>query len=74
MTIKPTIGRIVHYTTVDGQKWPAIIVEVNLPGFIEDTVSLAVFQPGSSTICPERFVGYNEDGAYGTWRWPPREG
>jgi hypothetical protein len=72
--MKPTIGRIVHYTNLgdkDGKYPPetqaALVTGLNA----DETVSLWVFYKTGFFSMPS--VKFDVDGARGTWRWPPRE-
>lgn len=81
-TIRPTVGRIVHYTNLgdkDGKYPPeiqaAIVTRVNADG----TLGLWVFYPTGFFFCPSVRQSSN-DGATaesrmerGCWHWPPRE-
>jgi hypothetical protein len=70
--MKPTIGRIVHYTNLgdkDGRFPPetqaAIITGVNDDG----TVALHIFYKTGQFDMPA--VPYSETPARGHWNWPP---
>lgn len=77
--MKPTIGRIVHYTNLgdrDGKYPPevqaAIITGVNADG----TVALHVFYKTGQfdmATCAETTLPAGSDGARGKWCWPARE-
>ncbi len=61
--MNPTVGRIVHYHSVSGDR-PAIVTQVNDSG----TIILTVFythETCAGLICHE-----GED--LGCWSWPPR--
>lgn len=77
--MKPTVGRIVHYTNLgdrDGRYPPqvqaAIITGVNDDG----TVALHIFyktgQFDMQTV-PKSDAAPGSDAARGHWNWPPRE-
>lgn len=78
--MKPTIGRIVHYTNLgdrDGkyppEKQAALITGVN----VDETVSLHVFyRTGGFDMPAVEHAGLAEAGseeARGMWQWPARE-
>lgn len=77
--MKPSIGRIVHYTNLgdrDGKFPPevqaAIITGVNADG----TVALHVFYKAGQFDMPsvtQTSVPAGTDGARGCWTWPARE-
>lgn len=61
---RPTIGRIVWYTDLDGSFIPAIVTEVGELGF-----RVTAFQPSGvvmSRLCTE------EGTEPGQWQWPPK--
>lgn len=66
--MKPTVGRIVHYTMRDdGEICAALIVDVLPSG----DCTLKVFP-----VChDERYIQakYSEEPRVGRWHWPPRE-
>lgn len=65
---KPSIGRIVHYADPKtGEPRAAIITFVDKDF---EHVTLQVFFVGDSG--PVFDVPFQEAGAPGTWRWPPR--
>lgn len=69
--MKPTIGRIVHYTHEVDIISPAIITE------IDDRVSLHVFMTnGSAGLNDVEFTEApaGTEAAVGKWAWPAREG
>jgi hypothetical protein len=62
--MKPTIGRIVHYQTADGDTLPAMIVRVH-----SDTcVNLKVFQDSTESSRHETSVIKGTSPR--TWAWP----
>jgi hypothetical protein len=75
MSQKPTVGRIVHYTSdvMEEDPWPAIIVFVSA---VESTggvplVNLAAFD-NTGRSRPLLGVAYSETPKPGCWSWPPR--
>lgn len=70
---KPTIGRIVHYTSLDGEIRAAIITGlVESPGTPEGTVSLFIF--GKPGHYDQLSVPFSEHVySAGHWNWPPRD-
>lgn len=71
--MKPTIGRIVHYTNLgdaDGkyppEQQPAIIVRVN----DDETVGLHIFYPTGQFDMAK--VPFSEEYKRGHWSWPPK--
>ena len=81
--MKPTIGRIVHFTLADGQVRPALIVRtwpeitayndgVNLQIFMDDN---AQGNGNDSTPSPmwKTSVQRADEPTPGCWNWPPRE-
>jgi hypothetical protein len=71
---KPTIGRIVHYITKDGNELPAIIVA--LSNFTpERWVYLKAFVWGDRGEDISDFAVYNGENkkAVRTWHWPERQ-
>lgn len=78
--MKPTIGRIVHYTNLgdrDG-KYPPSIVAAIVTGINEDgTIALHCFYRAGqfdmqAVPFTEELAG--TEGARGKWRWPPKVG
>lgn len=71
--MKPTVGRIVHYTNLgdrDG-KYPPSVQAAIVTGLNDDgTVSLHVLLPSAEFT--EEPAG--SEGARGRWSWPPRVG
>lgn len=79
--MKPTVGRIVHYTNLgdrDGKYPPevqaALITGVNVDG----TVSLHVFyktgQFDMPSVAQSESAAAGSEHARGRWNWPSREG
>ena len=74
--MKPTIGRIVHYTAPGQDVRAALITGVNPDG----TVALRVFsamradEDEALLAVPESGYGAGEYESYGMWAWPAREG
>ena len=72
--MKPSIGRIVHYSygTPGGEYKPepraAIITEISANG--DSRVGLCVLNPTGMFF--NREVAYSEAPAPGHWSWPPR--
>ena len=66
--MKPTIGRIVHYT-IDGAGVvvPAIVVKV----YTEEVVNIRVFTNDGENPAHKTSVKKGEQP--GCWNWPPRE-
>lgn len=67
-TVKPTIGKIVHFIGTDGLTYAAIVTAVR-----EDpsraVIDLAVFYP----VCIDRLHGIpqqREPAELGCWKWP----
>lgn len=76
--MKPTIGRIVHYTNLgdrDG-KYPPTVQAAIITGVNEDgTVSLHVFyKTGQFDLasCQQTEAVAGSEDARGRWSWPPR--
>lgn len=74
--MKPTIGRIVLYTTIAGKVWPAIVTEVEDFEESDETpdpevVALTAFPPGQGNY-PARGICRGDEGEPGSWHWPPR--
>lgn len=78
--MKPTVGRIVHYTNLgdkDGRFPPeqqaAIITKVEFGNMTnpEPKVSLHIFYPTGQFDMQN--VPYSEKYERGHWTWPPRE-
>lgn len=70
--MKPTIGRIVHYTNLGAHVAPAMITEVNDDG----TVTLHVFYKNGQVDLPRIERAKQPAGsveAEGKWQWPDRE-
>lgn len=74
---KPTVGRIVLYQrhgSPNGQHKsepsPAIITEVT--DAVNEVVTVTVFNPNG--IYFNHGTQHDENGAPGTWRWPPLAG
>lgn len=63
--MKPTIGRIVHFQTLDGQTLPAIVTRV----FSDTCVNLEVFGVNTESRFPTSVCMGGESGE---WSWPPR--
>jgi hypothetical protein len=77
--MKPTIGRIVHYTNLgdrDGKYPPQIVAAIVTKINDDGTVALKVFYPTGTLDCPN-VPGTDEpagsDAARGKWAWPARE-
>lgn len=67
---KPTVGRIVHFLTEEGETLPAIITKVN----DDDTVNLQAFtnnEHGNSVALLKTIVHGKKERQ---WSWPPRDG
>lgn len=80
---KPTLGRIVRYVGKYGiQATRAAIVSCTTADIVpggdvapldsDMHVHLTVFTPGEAGMFPEMNIPYDENGAPGTWCWPPR--
>ncbi len=79
---KPSIGRIVEYTALDGVRCPAIVSDVLVYDFSK--IRIVAFLRESAVdvhagvIAPEAnvraitAVPFDIDGSNGTWRYPPR--
>ena len=74
--MKPTIGRIVHYTNLgdaDGKYPPttqaAIITKIDDPADPDGKVTLKVFYPTGIFDCT---VPFSAEPKRGHWSWPPR--
>lgn len=72
--MKPSIGRIVHYTTGDGVLLPAMVTAVKKGS----AVNLHVFQDGEAhravslpSYCAVN-VPFSEEGDPNTYKWPTR--
>ncbi|MHB1418474.1 MAG: hypothetical protein ACYCX4_02640 [Bacillota bacterium] len=65
---KPTVGRIVHFKTEEGETLPAIISKVE-----DDVVYLRVFTNDPGRPAP-LFEGVKQGKKKGQWDWPPRDG
>jgi hypothetical protein len=78
--MKPTIGRIVHYTNLgdrDGRYPPQIIAALVTKINDDGTVALKTFYPTGTFDLPsvlETEEAAGSDGARGKWCWPAREG
>jgi hypothetical protein len=73
MQSKPSVGRIVHFTSplsASGKPLAAIVTGVN----DDDTVSLTVFPPGTGELIFENVpcAPNATEPARGYWNWPPR--
>lgn len=69
---KPTVGRIVHYITKDGNELPAIIVAIS--SFTpEQWLYLKAFVWGDKGDDTSEFAIYSEEKKIRTWHWPERE-
>lgn len=67
---KPTIGRIVHFKTEEGDVLAAVIVGVN-----EDkTVNLNVFTNNDVSQPVIRIKNIEQGEGEKKWSWPPRDG
>lgn len=65
--MKPTIGRIVHYS-LNGSFFPAMIIAVN-----QVSVDLTVFGTYGQILAYQS-VSFDETRTKGEhWSWPPRE-
>lgn len=81
--MKPTVGRIVHYTSSDGAVRPAMVVATNDDG----TCNLQVFRDGANDdrdpdltddaldagLTWKTSIPEGEPGMRGKWTWPSRE-
>lgn len=71
--MKPTIGRIVHWTAQDGTSLPAIIVAIDRVPPVWDC-HLQVFSKGPVFAATAQ---QEDEGCanytVGHWHWPPRE-
>ncbi len=63
----PTVGRIVIFTTADGTKLPAIVVNVHS----ETTVNLQIFQDRGGDAAVHG-TSIDEGTGPNTWAWPER--
>jgi hypothetical protein len=71
--MKPTIGRIVHYTNLgdkDGKYPPEIQAAVITGVNTDETVSLKIFYKTGIFDMPA--VPYSEKSERGHWSWPPK--
>lgn len=79
--MKPTVGRIVHYTPFDNEApgpWAAVITLVSTidetaqKGGVVPIVNLTLFPPYGIAEVPSLGVAYSEEPKPGCWSWPPR--
>ena len=68
--MQPTIGRIVHYTGLDGIGPRAAIIIGLARWKDDDTIGLNVFYEDGHQAAVRATHSSVED--RGTWRWPPR--
>lgn len=67
---KPTVGRIIHFLTEDGETLPAIITRVG-----EDKkVNLQVFTNSEHGASAALFKNIEQGKGRKQWSWPPRDG
>jgi hypothetical protein len=67
--VRPTVGRIVHYVSMDGHHYAAIVVEVGA-----SSINLTVFSDTPGQVLGIRTTTQDEDDKKaGTWHWPERE-
>jgi len=72
MEVKPTLGRIVHYTLENGQQRPAIVTSADT-----EEIHLLVFCDINDGALPTAYkvgVPFSSTPKPGTWHWPEREG
>lgn len=75
-TVKPSIGRIIHFKSIPNEGEESHIV----PGIVNivdgDDVGAHLFDPvlrtaaHSNTLLGEKLIPYSEGGEPGTWSWP----
>lgn len=70
--MKPSIGRIVHYSTLNGEVFPALITRVHDTGV--GVVALTVFRDDGTSMGISRsrptVATPGSDAAFGCWTWP----
>jgi len=73
--MKPSIGRIVHFVTLDGTHRPAIVVKAGDINVDRQMVDLIVFLDPTidNTIPFQRGVPCGDSKDRRTWHWPERE-
>lgn len=64
------IGRIVHWVTLAGEEYPAVIVRVVNP----EVVHLRIFQDTESVPTLESHAARSDDPTPLRWHWPERAG
>lgn len=67
MTLKPTVGRIVHLVNA-GQHHAAIVVHV----WSDTCVNLSVFDSNGSQYSRSSVPSFGDD-REGSWHWPERD-
>lgn len=68
--MKPTLGRIVHYTDLFGDLWAAIVTGIDDTG----RPHLAVFTGTTTMFLTSIPEGDSHPAINGCWAWPPRTG
>lgn len=71
MTVKPTVGRIVHYRLGPNTAPQAAIITHVWPG-VTDRVNLAVFSANAVVSCASDVPPVPEAPRLDSWSWPPR--
>jgi hypothetical protein len=77
--MKPTVGRIVHYTNLgdrDGKYPPEVQAALITRVYSDTQVALHVFYPTGQFDMPEVLftdAPAGSEGARGRWAWPARE-
>lgn len=66
MEQKPSVGRIVHYTSKDGNTLAAIVNAVSS----DDYTRITVFLHDGSTLSGD--APFSAEPKIGHWNWPPR--
>jgi hypothetical protein len=69
MSLIPTIGRTVHFTSLDGETYAGIITRV-IGGATGTVVDLVTFGPNS--VYFNHNVPFSVGPDPGHWTWPPR--
>lgn len=68
----PTVGRIVHYSTLNGEVFPALVTRVH--DTERESVALTVFRDDGTSMGISRSRRTNAtpgtDSAFGCWTWP----